>query len=312
MFIKFIMNSSELKNYIRNRRSTLSESSINTYASIIRSLHKNVFGSPDVEASNLEKSGEILKFLESYPPNKRKTTLSALVIATDNNKDYRDLMMQDIKDYKAEMDKQEKTDKQKEAWVTKDEVSNKLKELEADAKVLYKKNERTGPELQRIQNYIILLLLGGVHDFPVRRSKDYVDFKTKNIDKEKDNYMDSKGNIVFNSYKTAKSYGQQKITVPTKVKSAIRKWIKVNPTDYLLFDNRLNSLGGPSHDSATGSVKLNQRLQKIFGKPTAVNALRHSSLTHKYSSLIEQKEDIDKTMTGMGSSSAMLETYVKK
>lgn len=306
------MNSVELKGFIKDKRPMLSESSVNTYASILRSLHKSVFGSVEVVPSNLEKVTEIINHLKNVPANKRKTTLSALVIVTVNNKQYRDLMMHDIKEYNMEMGRQEKTERQKEAWVTKEEVAAKLKELETDAKVLYKKSELSSAEMQRVQNYIILLLLGGVYDFPVRRSKDYVDFKIRNVDKANDNYMDSKGNLIFNSYKTAKTYGQQKINLPAKMKTALRKWIAVNPTDHLLFDNRMNPLGGPENDTSTGSVKLNQRLQKIFGKPTAVNALRHSSLTHKYSSLIDQKEDIADTMSGMGSSSAMLETYVKR
>ena len=40
----------------------------------------------------------------------------------------------------------------------------------------------------------------------------YID-KIKNIDKSKDNYM-NKNKLVFNSYKTAKTYGQQELEIP--------------------------------------------------------------------------------------------------
>jgi hypothetical protein len=61
------------------------------------------------------------------------------------------------------------------------------------------------------------------------------------------------------------------------------------------------------------SVKLNQRLNKIFDeKKVSVNQLRHTYLTNKFGHTIEQKNSIDNTMSEMGSSANMLDTYVKK
>ena len=94
------------------------------------------------------------------------------------------------------------------------------------------------------------------------------------------------------------------VQIPTALKNIITKWIKVNPTDYLLFDTNMNPLT---------SVKLNQRLNKLFdGKKVGVNALRHTYLTDKYADTMEQKKKIDKDMSEMGSSANMLTTYVKE
>ena len=60
-----------------------------------------------------------------------------------------------------------------------------------------------------IQNYILLLLMSGQGGLPPRRSLDYTAFKLDDIS-QKDNYMDGKY-FVFNTFKTAKSAGQQKI-----------------------------------------------------------------------------------------------------
>jgi integrase len=145
-------------------------------------------------------------------------------------------------------------------------------------------------------------LLGGVF-IPPRRSKDLVDWKTKNIDKAKDNYLD-KSSIHYNSYKTAKCYGEQVIPIPTALKNILAKWIRVNPTDYLLFDTNMNPLT---------SVKLNQRLNKLFdGKKVGVNALRHTYLTDKYADTIAKNKAIENDMKEMGSSKSMLTTYVKE
>tara|TARA_R100001460_G_scaffold4042_6_gene11791 strand:- start:2777 stop:3682 length:906 start_codon:yes stop_codon:yes gene_type:complete len=299
------MDAQELRNYIVEKRPTLSQSSVNTYASILRSLHKGAFGTADVDPDNFQKTEIILEFLKDVPPSKRKTKLSGLVILTDS-KEFRDLMMSDIKSYKDTMAQNEMSDAQRAAWVTGDDIKKTYSDLEKDANMLFRKESLSQAELQRIQNYVILAVLGGLF-IPVRRNKDYVDFKIRNIDKEKDNYLE-KNRFVFNSYKTAKSYGQQKITIPKKLQTIIKKWIKVipNESDYLLFDTNNKGFG-----EGNGSVKLNQRLQRIFGKKVGVNGLRHSSLTEKFLPVVQQKTEIEETMRDMGTSPEMLDTYVK-
>jgi hypothetical protein len=192
------------------------------------------------------------------------------------------------------------TDSQKNNWVTQDEIASLFNSLKRSANEIYKKSSLTNTDLQVLQNFIIIALF---HLIAPRRSKDYVDFKIKNIDKEKDNYMD-KGKFVFNSYKTAKTYGRQEVAIPKTLTTIINKWMKVNPTDYLLFDSNLNPLT---------SVKLNQRLNRIFdGKKVAVNILRHSFLTNKFGDTINQKKQIENTMQDMGSSANVLVNYVKQ
>ena len=291
----------DLKEYIKEKRPTLSASSIVTYNSILRNLYKKCFGAGDIDTKKFEDTSKILEHLKELPPNKRKTILSALVIITDDKK-YRDLMLEDIKEYNHEIGKQEKSDTQKENWVQGDDIKSLWETLKKNTDLIYKKSHLTPLDLQTIQSFIIVSLLGGVF-VPPRRSKDLVDWKIKNIDKSKDNYLE-KSSIHYNSYKTAKCYGEQVVAIPTPLKNIINKWIKVNPTDFLLFDTNMNPLT---------SVKLNQRLNKLFdGKKVGVNALRHTYLTDKYADTMEQRKKIDKDMAEMGSSANMLTTYVKE
>lgn len=304
------MDNAEFKDYLRKKRDTLSNSSINTYSSILRSLYKKVYGEGLIDPKKFEDSKKIIAFLKDVPPNKRKTILSALVIITDK-KEYRELMMNDIEEYKKTISKQEKSEAQEENWVSKEEIEAKYKELEKIALPLMKKDSLTNAELQKVQNFVILALLGGIHVVP-RRSKDYVDFKIRNIDKSKDNYMSEDGkNLVFNSYKTAKAYGEQKLKLPTKLRNILKRWIQLNPHDYLLIDSSGNPLGGEGR-SANGSVKLNQRMEKIFGKKAGVNIMRHSTLSEKYQDLISKKSNLSKDLANMGSSGEMADTYIKK
>ena len=290
-----------VKNYVKEKKPTLSKSSITTYSSILKNLYIRVFGTGDINMEKFNQTDKVLEHLKNVPPNKRKTILSSLVIITDK-KPYRDLMLEDVREYNKEIHKQEKTEDQKASWVDTNQVKEILDELRVNADLLYKKKNLTVGDLQSIQSFIIMCLLGGVY-IPPRRSKDYVDFKIKNVNKTDDNYLD-KNKLYFNSYKTAKTYGQQILDIPIQLKNILLRWIKVNPTEYLLFDTNMNKLS---------SVKLNQRLNKIFGeKKVGVNQLRHTYLTDKYANTIAQKSDISETMGDMGSSSGMLDTYVKK
>ena len=289
-----------IKEYIAKKRPSLSKSSITTYASILKNLYGRVFGEGLVNLDKFEDTTPVLTFLKDVPPNRRKTILSSLVIITDK-KPYRDLMLEDVKNYNKDINKQEKTEAQQASWVELSQVKSILEELKKTADLLYKKSHLTPSDLQQIQNYIILAVLGGVF-VPPRRSKDFVDFKIKNINKEKDNYLE-KNKMVFNSYKTSKTYGVQDVVIPVQLKNILAKWIKINPTEYLLFDANMSQLS---------SVKLNQRLNKIFGdKKVSVNQLRHTYLTDKFGNSIEEKKKVANTMSDMGSSSAMLDTYVK-
>ena len=172
--------------------------------------------------------------------------------------------------------------------------------MKQNAELLYKKKTRTPHDLQQIQSFIILSLLGGIFISP-RRSKDYVDFVIKEVDTNKNNYLE-KNKMFFNSYKTAKTYGCQQIDIPKILQNILKRWININPTHTLLFDVNMNPLS---------SVKLNQRINKIFDKKVSVNALRHSYLTDKYSQHSQVDKELSKDMSEMGSSRGMADTYIK-
>ncbi len=291
---------SSLTEYIKSKRENLSDSSLKTYTSILRSLYKKVFGDGDIDEKKFSETGKIIEYLKDLPANKRKTILSALVVITDK-KDYRDLMMDDIHSYKADINTQEKTDEQKASWIDGGELESTFDTYKKGADLLYKKGSLKPADLQEIQNYIILCLLSGKFIAP-RRSLDYVDMRIRgDIDKEKENYID-KNKFVFNSYKTAKTYGQQTVVIPKPLQTIIKKWIGVNPTDWLLFDANGNKLT---------NVKLTQRLNKIFGKKASVNQLRHTYLTDKYKPLMQAQKEMAQDMAEMGSSKNMAVNYIK-
>jgi hypothetical protein len=288
----------EIKNLIIKKRSHLSPQSVKTYTSILTNLYKNIFGL-DYDESNFEDTKKILNYLHELEPNKRKTILSALVIITDKES-YRKQMLEDIGDYNKEQSLQVKSEKQNDSWLSNDEIKFLYNRLEKNFKAIMKKESYSMKDLQEIQNYIIISLLGGIF-IPPRRSKDYVEFKIDNIDKDKDNYI-NKNKMIFNSYKTAKTYGQQILEVPKPLLKILKIWMEINPTEYLLFDSNENQLS---------NVKLNQRLNQIFDKKASVNQLRHTYLSDKYQHTIEENKKMAQDFKNMGSSMGQQKIYIK-
>ena len=293
--------SANIKEMIKEKRGTLS-ASLTTYASILKNLHKKVFDDKTFSLNDFNETERVLDYLKDVPANKRKTILSALVVVSSGRvaDEYRTKMNEDVSDYNREIQKQTKSDTQRENWVETAEIEEIFRNLENNAKILYKKANKSVSDLQEIQNYIIIALLGGGFIAP-RRSLDYCNFKIKDIDRENDNFLD-KNKMVFNSYKTAKTYGQQEVEIPKTLKSILTKWIKLNPTPYLLFDTNMNQLT---------NVKLNQRMNRIFDGKISVNAMRHTYLTDKYKKTSEENRELAEEMTNMGSSVNMAETYIK-
>jgi len=291
----------EIKEYIHSKRPTLSNSSLTTYASILRSLYRKVFGDGKIVWDKFEDTQKVLTFLDDVPPNKRKTILSALVIVTDNKK-YRDQMLADVRDYNKELSTQELTPEQQKNWVTSKDIADVFADLKREADMVLKKKTNLKPsDFQTVQNYIIVALLGGLY-IPPRRSKDYCDFKIKNVDPNKDNHFVKKV-MRFVSYKTAKTYGTQDVPIAVPLTTILNKWLKINPTDWLLFDSNMNKLT---------PVKLNQRFNKIFNGKVSVNQMRHTYLTEKYGHHSKVDKELAHDVQEMGTSKNMaMNTYVK-
>jgi len=290
----------DIEKEIKKLRPNLSDSSIKTYTSTLSNLYKNIFGTGDVDIKNFSKDEKILNYLKDKLPNKRKSILSALVVITGDDA-YRKQMIDDIGVYNENENKQIKNEKQNKNWIEESEINELYNKYEKMFKFLMKQKNFSNKDLQTIQDYIILCLLGGKY-IPPRRSKDYVDFKIFNIDKNKDNYIKNK-TFVFNSYKTSKTYHQQCIDIPKELYTILKKWIKINPTEFLLFDINLNQLS---------NVKLNQRLNKIFDSSISVNMLRHIYLSNKFQDTIDVQKELDKTFEDMGSSNLQTKVYIKK
>ena len=282
---------------IKEKRPNLSASSLKTYVSILFNLHKKL--NPDGDDMKFfEDDGKILDVLKEKPPSTRKTVLSALFVLT-GKKEYNDLMLEDCKHTNLKYKEQQKSQKEEDNWVSVDEIKTIYDGLLEEVNSMFSK--RLLSNYQTIVNFILLGCLGGVSGLPPRRSLDFCEMKIKNYEKT-DNYYKA-GKFYFNKYKTAKDYGEQVIDVRAKApefNAILTKWVKSNPTDYLLFSSNQQKLTSP---------QVTRLLNKLFGKKTSTDLLRHIYLTNKYGKL--QAEMLADSQD-MSHSLAQQALYIKK
>ena len=298
----------EIKEAILKNRPKLSESSVRTYVSILKNLYKAVFPEDkETDVKKFDDESKIIDHLKNQQPNKRKTILSALFVISKNEK-YQDLMQSDGKEYNAEQNKQEATETQKENWVSQTDIDDLIAKYAKCVKGISVKETLTTKEFQLWQDYIILCLMSGKY-VPPRRLKDWTEMKIKEAG-EADNAIECNSGkrkrqtfeFVFRTYKTAKYYGAQKVDIPKELNLILSPFMKHCPTNYLLCD---------SHNSKLTPVKLNQRLNKMFGKKVSCNMLRHSFLTEKYKD-IPALTQLKEIASDMGHSVMEGLQYVKK
>ena len=284
---------------IKEKRPLITESSVRTYKSNLYNIFRRCYEhGEEMTMAKFADYDKIIPVIKDDPINTRRTKLASLVVLTGNEK-YLKYTLDDIKTLKHEALKQEKTPAQKEGMISFDEVQQVYNNLEAIAKIHLAKKSIVKAERNDIQKWVLVALTSGIF-IPPRRSADW-NMKLKNIDEKKDNFLDIKaGQFVFNNYKTAKVYGQTRVDIPKPLKLILNKWLKLNDTDYLLFDTGNKPLSSP---------QIAHRLNEIFGKKISTSMLRHIFLTHKFGNV--NLQELDDTAEAMGTSKMEALQYVK-
>jgi len=276
---------------IKENRPYLSDSSIKSYTSLLSNFYRKMTqGEDDYEnAKAFFKNSQklVLEEIKTMPLMRRKNTISAIVVLIGEKpervvKRYREYMAEDIEKYEKQVEEQEKTAKQKENWLTQDEVNKVYQDIEEDVAHLLEKDAMslTNRDRRNLVNYILMAILTKL---PPRRSMDYTEMKLRNFDTSEDNYYKN-GKFYFNKYKTAKTYGLQTVKLPNDLKKLIEKWSDAHDNDYMIFDSYGKKLTSP---------KLTAILNNIFGRKISTTMLRHiflSDMLKDAPKLTEMKE----------------------
>jgi len=125
--------------------------------------------------------------------------------------------------------------------------------------------------------------------------------KIRNYDPKVDNYYKN-SKFYFNKYKTSATYGLQILNVPKELNTLLKKWIKLNSNDYMLYSTNGNKLSSP---------QINRILNEAFGKAISTNMLRHIYLTEQYKN-VPAIADMQELAREMGHSTNQAMEYVKK
>lgn len=294
----------------------LSNSSIKNY---IRNLEMLNNGEPLKNFRFLADIDGILSKLEDYKDNTRRGYLVSIVSAlgtstkkTDKairNKYYEHMnnASKEIREKPSNV----KSETQAENWITWEDVKKEYDALDEKAKDIMKLKKLTENQ------YITLLYrtLLALYIFnPSRRNQDYlkmviVNKHTDDMPTDK-NYLSLANNeFIFNVYKTAKKYGQQKIKFNDELKRVIMDYLKFHPC----YDKRKNEpcpflVYYDGHPFAQVN-SITRALNDIFHpKKIGASMLRHIYLSSRYAPLLkQQQEDAEK----MGHSLEMQREYIK-
>lgn len=302
---------------IKNTRE-ISDNSLNTYNNNLKKLYKLITDKDKdkLEVEDMEKFKNVKTVMnilkDKLKPSTQKNYLVAVLVGLrccdkkyEKEIDEYSLQIQKLSDnINDNYDENSKSQSQKENWLDHKEILKVLKELKADVngKGILNAPSVSDKDLDLLQQYLVLSIYSGKYFPPVRN--DFSDMKIimeKNYNPEKDKknyFVVKKGNpyFVLNSYKTARKYGTQKIEVNNNdLKSLIKKWIKLNPTDYFLIN--------VSNKTPMTPNGISKYIQKIFkrkrNKSISSSLLRSIYITDKYENnnlTQKEKKDIAKEM----------------
>jgi hypothetical protein len=297
------MNRVELFAAIKKNKPDLSDNSTKVYTTTLATLG-NALGwtNPNFFSTKFK---DVLAYLKTQPPRRAKQLTSALISYVKEKKAlkaYKDFILE-VSEINRQIDeKQEKTPAQEENWESWADIMKTYEQLKKEAYPLFSKEKPTPANIKTMRDLVILAFYTLI---PPRRIQDYIDFKIKDINKEKDNYWDKeKHELIFNSYKTAKNYGQQRVDAPKELEDIFERWIPIAEefSDYILFNGYGEKMAQPV---------LTKTINNIFGKKISASMLRHIYISDVVLKDQPKLSDLKQVASDMGQSVAQQQLYKK-
>ena len=216
-----------LEKIFENRPKELGDSSKKLYT---RNLIKLNDGKPVEDLNFLKDIKNIKAIIEPYAATtQRSYIISACVVLSGNDK-YEDL----YNSYYNELSKMNndlknnttKSESQKENWITQDEVEEVFEKLNNEVKKLKKPKNKN-----EYNKYLYLMILAFFTQIAPRRPNDYAQlFIASNHDDKTKNYINiSESKLIFNVYKTSKTYHEIIIDIPNKLMTILKKYVNIQP-----------------------------------------------------------------------------------
>jgi len=292
----------------------VSENTANAY---IKSMYLLNGKQPFKNLSFLKNTEKVEEFVKKYADNTIKLIYASIVSVLSLFKEkpaykkiyqfYYDKMMGKAKSMKEDgAESSEKTEKQKENWISWEEVKGISNQMEQEVLTFSKKKSISDDEFEKLLHYTILSLYTETQP---RRNQDYLDMMVvKKLPSDSDhNYLvlnrTNPSKFVFNVFKTAKKYGQQVLDIPDKLAQVIKLYLKYHPLRKEASYNFLVSYDGSPLVAQNAITRV---LNKIFGKKVGSSMLRHIFLSTKY-----DIKEMEKDANAMGHSVEEQKKYMK-
>lgn len=285
----------------------LSEKSLKVYNNTINKILKDLDGCDDLEC--LKDTKKVIKYLDSKDVSfltKRNYYNTIIVFMQAKNKpeniikiyqDKRDKLNDEYTEFQKSGNKSEK---QKKAWATLEELNDVKNKLRIETDKINKKDNYTKKDLQTIQNYFILTfylntpLRNDLNNTKVIKLNQYN--KLSEEEKKESNYMvyGNKNFLSLSQYKTAKKYGLKKIDLSNDIIKAFRLWHdKFNPNkEYLLINLNTNE-PMTSHQL---TITLTKLFKKYLDKNISTTMLRHIVLSEKFGDVKKEMKEMSEKM----------------
>lgn len=251
--------------------------------------------------------------------NTRHSKLSAILKMYVDKREYRDIyeyykgLFDVVMNERESVDANEMTEKQKENWLSKDEVVKIRQEL-FNQFVDLPDNKVKG---NKVNYYKVLkwLLISLYTLIQTRRSKDYASMvvvreRPSKLDDKKNYFITSEKKFIFNVFKTNKTFGRQEIEVPIDLMKVLlmysRYWTDENINKYN-SGGEVPLLMSVDGDGLTGPQNITKLLNSAFGKKVSSSMLRHIFITYEEPELLKY----GKNATKMGHSINQAVKYYK-
>lgn len=265
----------------------ISDSSKRLYCSKLKKLNSGV---TPTDFKFLKDKEAIQKKLELQPLNTRRSSVIAIVSSTKGVETelhaYYTTLMDGLNKESAEATKGQKSEKQKENWLSLDEL-NKILEVNERFIVGLKKKKKISEE--QYGDLLSHLVLSLYTKMPPRRSTDYTAMIVEEPTEDKDKNYFHNGHFYFNNYKTKKSYNQQVVKISKDMIELLKLYLKFKPKEP---KNLLVSASG----TPLTNLSLRVMLHKATGKDISTQMLRNIYVTDKISPIVEKMEDTAKAM----------------
>ena len=272
----------------------VSASSKNLYKKNLIRLNDN---KPVEDIKFLSRPATIMKKLDDFKPTTQRTfiiSIISLLSQIPKTKKIYDKYYEILLRVNDQIKSDSETNNKANNLINWDSVEEKQEELKQETENFKTKSSINQREYDILLQYVILSLYTLI---PPRRNKDYLLMEI--VDKYEPSmycgdlnyYSKDTNEFIFNNYKTAKTFKQQRQEIPFKLQEVLDIYLKFRPKEtkcFLIYYNKkpLKQINA-----------ITRILNATVGDTVGASKLRHSYLTSKYGNVMDEMEKDAKAMS---------------